>query len=336
MSTEKIKSFLKQKKTLMVSGIALFLIVSTIFTFSFVFTDNTKAVALVINGDKGVYQTAALTVQGFLDEQNIEVKPSDKVSVDLNSFIEDDQTIEINSAVDMTIIDNGQTYHVKAHPATVDEVLAATGHARGANDWVYPQYKTEAKAGSVITVYRITYKQFERTEARDINVVKKYDSTMPAGTQRVEQEGICGVDNVLYEYMFKDGKKICEFELERITVQEAQDKIIVIGTKQTAGNTAEASPVSTGDYSKCLTVSATAYTHTGNRTATGTVARVGVIAVDPKVIPLGTRVYVEGYGYATAEDTGGAIKGNRIDVFLNSNSECINWGRRNVKIYILD
>ena len=86
----------------------------------------------------------------------------------------------------------------------------------------------------------------------------------------------------------------------------------------------------------CLKVSATAYTHTGNRTATGTVARVGIIAVDPRVIPLGTRVYVEGYGYATAEDTGGAIKGNRIDIFLNSNAECVNWGRRSVKVYILD
>ncbi len=59
------------------------------------------------------------------------------------------------------------------------------------------------------------------------------------------------------------------------------------------------------------------------------------IAVDPRVIPLGSRVYVEGYGYAIAHDTGGAIKGNRIDLFMNSEAECNSWGIRSVKVYIL-
>ncbi len=59
------------------------------------------------------------------------------------------------------------------------------------------------------------------------------------------------------------------------------------------------------------------------------------IAVDPRVIPLGSRVYVEGYGYAIAHDTGGDIKGNRIDLFMNSEAECNSWGRRSVKVYIL-
>ncbi len=80
---------------------------------------------------------------------------------------------------------------------------------------------------------------------------------------------------------------------------------------------------------------ATAYTHTGNQTATGTWPKVGTIAVDPRVIPLGTRVYVVGYGYAVAEDTGGAIKGNIIDLFMETENQCINWGRRNVTVYIL-
>lgn len=80
---------------------------------------------------------------------------------------------------------------------------------------------------------------------------------------------------------------------------------------------------------------ATAYTYTGNRTATGVEPRVGLIAVDPDVIPLGSTVYVEGYGYAVAADTGGAIKGQTVDVFFNTFRECINWGRRQVQIYVL-
>lgn len=87
---------------------------------------------------------------------------------------------------------------------------------------------------------------------------------------------------------------------------------------------------------RTMTMEATAYTATGNLTASGTRARVGAVAVDPRVIPLGTRLYIEGYGYATAEDTGGAIKGNIIDLYMNSTSEVYNWGRRPVKVTILD
>lgn len=78
-----------------------------------------------------------------------------------------------------------------------------------------------------------------------------------------------------------------------------------------------------------LTVSSTAYTHTGNRTATGTWPKAyHTVAVDPRVIPLGSWMYIEGYGYARAEDTGGAIRGNIVDVFFDSYYECIQWGRK--------
>ena len=73
-----------------------------------------------------------------------------------------------------------------------------------------------------------------------------------------------------------------------------------------------------------------------NGTAMGTPIRRGVVAVDPNVIPLGTRLYIEGYGYARAEDVGGAIKGRKIDVAVGSKGEAANWGRRSVNVYIVD
>lgn len=95
---------------------------------------------------------------------------------------------------------------------------------------------------------------------------------------------------------------------------------------------------------KEFTVSATAYTAYCNGcsgiTKTGIDLRknsdLKVIAVDPSVIKLGTKVHVEGYGYAIAGDTGGAIKGNKIDVFIPSKSEAYKWGRKKVKITIMD
>jgi 3D (Asp-Asp-Asp) domain-containing protein/LysM repeat protein len=93
-----------------------------------------------------------------------------------------------------------------------------------------------------------------------------------------------------------------------------------------------------------ITVEATAYTAScegcSGITKTGVNLKANpdakVIAVDPSVIPLGSRVYVEGYGYATAEDIGGAIKGNRIDVFVPTQSGALQWGRKSVKVTILD
>ena len=72
------------------------------------------------------------------------------------------------------------------------------------------------------------------------------------------------------------------------------------------------------------------------QTATGRKPQVGVIAVDPKVIPLNTKLYVEGYGEAVAGDVGGAIKGKRVDLFHNTQSECKSFGRRKVKIWRLN
>lgn len=90
------------------------------------------------------------------------------------------------------------------------------------------------------------------------------------------------------------------------------------------------------EETKFLIMEATAYTHTGNRTYTGTWPSRGTIAVDPAVIPLGTQLWVEGYGIGIAADTGGAIRGNKIDLFMETRSECIEWGRRTVLVRILE
>lgn len=87
---------------------------------------------------------------------------------------------------------------------------------------------------------------------------------------------------------------------------------------------------------RVLTVEATAYTWTGNRTASGTWPAVGTVATDPEVIPLGSRLWIEGYGEAIAADTGGAIQGNIIDVYMHSHQEAISWGRKRVEVRIFE
>lgn len=92
-------------------------------------------------------------------------------------------------------------------------------------------------------------------------------------------------------------------------------------------------------FKKTMTVEATAYSgHSTTATGLKPVRNpngLSSIAVDPRVIPLGSKVYIPGYGYAIASDTGGAIKGNIIDLYMNSSQECRQWGRRNVTLHIV-
>jgi 3D (Asp-Asp-Asp) domain-containing protein len=94
-----------------------------------------------------------------------------------------------------------------------------------------------------------------------------------------------------------------------------------------------AKPKKPGPKMRPMRVTATAYALRG-RTARGTYVKKGTIAVDPRLIPLGTRIYVPGYGWGTALDTGGAIRGNVIDLWMPSTRECFSWGVRTVQILV--
>lgn len=128
------------------------------------------------------------------------------------------------------------------------------------------------------------------------------------------------------EKLIKENKSIKEAKARKEQEQiVSKDKVIASANRS--------------DGTRVRIFTATAYTDNVQsqgkwvgQTATGMKPQVGVVAVDPNVIPLGTKMYIEGYGNAIAGDTGGAIKGNRIDLFMNTQKECINFGRRQVKV----
>jgi peptidoglycan hydrolase CwlO-like protein/3D (Asp-Asp-Asp) domain-containing protein len=128
-------------------------------------------------------------------------------------------------------------------------------------------------------------------------------------------------------------------EQQLIALQTAQ-KAPQIPEIKTSSSTLSRGGSGSLSYSQALTMEATAYCGDGVTASGSATVRnpngYSTIAVDPRVIPLGTKVYVDGYGYALACDTGGAIKGNIIDLFVNSEAEAENWGRRSVTVYILN
>jgi 3D (Asp-Asp-Asp) domain-containing protein len=161
---------------------------------------------------------------------------------------------------------------------------------------------------------------FEVTTVDDKNILK--------GKSEVKQEGVVGKKELTYDLTYENGVLVQKTLESEIVSVEPIEKIVHNGIKE------EIKVASRGSKGY-MSVIATAYSG-DTITSTGTTPKWGTIAVDPSVIPYGTKVYIPQFDKVfVAEDCGGAIKGNKIDIFMNSNSQCNNWGRRRIDIYIV-
>lgn len=180
-----------------------------------------------------------------------------------------------------------------------------------------------------------------RLEDVEMPIPVQYEESkqLPPGISKVEVQGEKGLLRKIIKLTTVHGKTSEEVIYE-FQVNAPKKKVIIRNSSNPNPNPipsrGESFDLNRISVNRSLLVEATAYTYTGNKTVTGVAPREGLIAVDPKVIPLGSRVYLEGYGYAIAADTGGAINGNRVDVFFSNLRKCVNWGRRSVHLYVLN
>ena len=186
------------------------------------------------------------------------------------------------------------------------------------------------EAMMTISLTSITEKTVAETKELPFETIRRPNTKMAIGTEKVVQEGKNGVSSIISKEVYH-GKELIEtkFVEEKVSTP-AQSKIVEFGTTGIIHGHA---------FTSSIKAKVTAYTPydagCNGITATGTAAKKGVIAVDPNVIPLGTKVYIPGYGVAVAQDTGGAIIGNRVDVCYMTKNEAFSWGVRNVPVYIL-
>ena len=189
-------------------------------------------------------------------------------------------------------------------------------------------------------------------------IVYQYNDNRPDWYEAVIQEGCDGEYTEVYEIIYQDGQRTAR-QLIDVVDTEPVSTIIERGTMENFANNDDAVAAinvnedgsgvitlengETVTFSSTRTMRGTAYTtggSVGTRTASGTTVRVGVVAVDRSVLPLGTKVYVMSndgmyvYGFAVAEDTG--VRGNTIDLYMDTNRECIQFGVRECTVYILD
>ncbi|MEH7248543.1 ubiquitin-like domain-containing protein [Neobacillus niacini] len=298
-----------------------------------------KQVHIVQDNEKKTIWTTAGTVAELLKEQKIVLNEQDEISSRPQDTIKNKMEISIKSALHLTLVDGGNEQKVWSTSATVADFLTQQGIKLNEFDRVEPSLLETVKRDAVINVIRVEKVTDVVEEPVQFAVVTKKDESLEKGKQITVNEGRQGVVSREYEVILENGKEVSRKLIGEQSLREKLDKVVAVGTKELAIQVSRGAETGTEFY-----VNTTAYTAYCNgcsgRTATGLDLRSNpnakVIAVDPRVIPLGTKVYVEGYGYAVAADTGGAIKGHKIDVFFPTKAEAFRWGVRKVKIKILE
>ena len=194
----------------------------------------------------------------------------------------------------------------------------------------------------VVRVEKVTDVVEEET---NFAVETKKEDSLLKGKEKVVQDGVNGTVSRTYEVVKENGKEVSRSMMSEKIIKEPTKKVVAVGTKVvTASVSRGTNSAAAPSGGKEFYVTATAYTAHCNGctgvTATGINLKsnpnLKVIAVDPSVIPLGSKVWVEGYGHAIAGDTGGAIKGNKIDLFVASKSQAYDFGRKKVRVKVLN
>jgi uncharacterized protein YabE (DUF348 family) len=298
-----------------------------------------KRVELTVDNKKKTVWTTADTVAQFLTEQKLSANEHDKVIPKAEAKIKKGMEVRFQKAFPLSLVVGGKEERVWSTSTTVADFLVQQGITLNQLDRVEPNGDSFVKENDVINVIRVEKVTDVVEEPVDFAIVTQKDASLAKGTEKVLKEGQKGLLAKTFEVILENGKEVVRNLIGESTIAEKQDKVVAVGTMALAQQVSRGTPTGKEFY-----VSSTAYTAFCNGcsgvTATGINLRnnptMKVIAVDPSIIPLGTKVYVEGYGYAIAADKGSAINGYKIDVFLPTNAEAFRWGKRKVKIQILE
>lgn len=301
-----------------------------------------KNVTINIDGKKKNIITYKSTVKQALLEQNIPFSKYDKIKPGLNSKIHKSSLISIKKAFQVTINSDGKDYkYMATRDDNIPSLLKKFNIALGNMDKISPSIDTKLTGNINVDIIRVTTKTFTETVPVNYKTVVQYDGDLACNKNTTLQQGKAGQKQASYDVTYENGKEVKRTEKKVISCINPVDMIICQGTCPivTVSRGGDCVP-----YSKKFNVRATAYyalsgvgkTYTASgRKAVRDPDGYSTIAVDPSVIPLGTRLFVEGYGLAVAADTGTAVKGNTIDVFFDTTSEMDSWAVKNVNVYIL-
>ncbi|WP_010279423.1 3D domain-containing protein [Paenibacillus senegalensis] len=320
----------------------------------------TKKISLVVDGKEMIVQTRHWVLGDLLEEQGIQVRSKDRISAELDRKLSSGDRFIIDHTSPVQVIADGRIVTMHTTGTTVGGALEDLNIDLGEHDKLIPEANTLLDSDSPIQIVRVVKEIEEKQVPVEFQTLTQEDKDLLKGKEKIVQEGKEGSKLVQTEKVYEDGKLVAENIINETVTEESVNKIIAIGSKNptvavlsakaegpSGTVTKDGAPI---NYQKVLNnVTLTAYSadaaSTGKNpgdpgygiTASGTTVTEGrTIAVDKDVIPMGWWVYIDGIGYRRAEDTGGAIKGNKIDVYFDSHSYASKFGvKRGYTVYVI-
>lgn len=326
--------------------------------------------------------TFSKNIKNLIREQSLSLRPLDEVYPSEETRLSEGLRIVIKRFEPIVVRVGDKEVEVYERNLTAKDVLRRAGVMLGGGDQLNVSLDRVIKSGEVLEVNKeekVIVTADREVPFKNTTVQSK---DLDPGERLIEQYGAMGLSRDYYEITKLGGQEISRVLVKTEVVSEPIHQIMHVGpayVKPAVTQTAQSQNQGQGQSSKAASPAKTtanlapvtsrgksfayknsylmiataydlSYASTGKMpgmpgygiTASGTKARVGAVAVDPAVIPLGSKLYIEyadgsgGYGYATAEDTGSAIKGYRVDLFFNSYQECIEFGRKRVIVYLLE
>ncbi len=343
------------KKIILTSGAVAAVLATCICTLLIL----SKQISIV---DESGFSKELTTFKRYVGEvlkaEKVVIGSRDKLSVSKETKLKDGMEIIIYRGFNVTVTEKGESRKLIATRRTAGEALKELGYNPKKTDKITPGFDEKISDFDEITIVRVEEKTVKIEEEIPYDAKERENKALASGTRKLVQKGVPGEKTVSYKIVYEDGVEVSREKLSEEVTIEPIAQIREVGPKKVSNyviasnGTVKTSRSGNLAYSKVINAHATAYDASScgkspshpayGITATGRKAGYGIVAVDPRVIPLGSKLYIETadgryvYGTAIAADTGGAIKGNRIDLCFNTRSEAISFGRRNVKVYILN
>ncbi|GAC42437.1 3D domain-containing protein [Paenibacillus popilliae] len=331
----------KHENARIVSVIAVMVLVITLIAVLFQYSASKKTLSVYVDGREEALVTRESLLRDVLDEHAIAVGAHDVISKPLDSEIADGDWVIIERAMPVNIMMGGKKETHYTTKKSVSEALIELNIPAKPEDKVIPEKKTAVSENMHIRIIDVHKNVEERKVTVPFRTVKKADPTLMKGKTKTLQKGQAGLVIQKIEKVYEDGKLVYSKMVDKQVKTKQVNQIVAYGTKTepevavlSAGGGSKSDGSVDFNYKKVLkNVELTAYTEqegsVGSKTASGVIVSEGrTISVDPDVIPLGWWVYIEGIGFRRAEDTGGAVKGNIIDIYFDSSSTVHKFGRK--------
>ena len=293
---------------------------------------------------------------GFLQEPEAILRAAGVELSSVAAYTREAETITVHRNPRVTVVYHGQQIETEIQGETAGELLEKLGLSLDVNDRLSVPEETVLEGGMTFRVDRVLQREERRTQVEPYEVITYYASYLPEGERVVLTKGRDG-ELLLSEFVCYVNSGETQRELlEQTRTLAPRAQIQALGTGGVTGPGITQEPIigdgvillPTGeklDYTRVDYVRATAYTHSDpgctSTTATGTKVHHGTVAVDPRYIPYGTRMFIMAsdgsyiYGLCEAEDCGGDIKGDRVDLYLPNTEACMEFGRRRCTVYFL-